>query len=251
VPVSPTADRFAEARIRIESYVQRFDGHLGVAVLDRQGGANVTVNGRRFQTASIVKINILAALLLREQMRSRSLGASSRRLAEAMITASDNDATSMLWQEIGGQRGLAAANKTLGLHETRPNSHWGLTTTTAADQIRLLSALTASNGPLNAQNRRFILGLMGKVNPDQRWGVTAAAGSDNIKSYVKNGWVTVTDDSNRWLINSIGRIIEPDHDWLISVLSDHHVSQREGIRVVGNAARYTLHELRAASNQPP
>ncbi|MET7952263.1 serine hydrolase [Micromonospora sp. NPDC005324] len=231
--------------------MQRFDGHLAMAMLDRQGGARVTVDVRKFQTASIVKVNILAALLLREQMRNRDLSSGARRLAEAMIVASDNDAASTLWREIEGQRGLAAANRTLGLRETRPNTQWGLTTTTAADQIRLLTVMTTPNGPLKTPNCRFILELMGRVNPDQQWGVTAGAEANNIESYVKNGWTTVTEDNNRWLVNSIGRIVEPDRDWLIAVLSDHHVSQEEGIRVVENATRYALRQLRTVSNEPP
>ena len=44
--------------------------------------------------------------------------------------SSDNDAAVALWQRIEGSRGLTAANRALGLRETKPNSHWGLTTTT-------------------------------------------------------------------------------------------------------------------------
>ena len=65
--------------------------------------------------------------------------------------------------------------------------------------------------------------------------------------YVKNGWDTADVDGGRWLVNSIGRIVEARHDWLIAVLSDHHVSQKEGVRVVEKAATYVLKELRTAT----
>ncbi|TQJ23498.1 RNA polymerase sigma factor (sigma-70 family) [Micromonospora sp. A202] len=37
------------------------------------------------------------------------------------------------------------------------------------------------------------------------------------------------------------------HDWLIAVLSDHHASREEGVRVVEKAATYVLKEMRAAT----
>ncbi|SCF06216.1 Beta-lactamase class A [Micromonospora chokoriensis] len=247
IPTTPAIDRVAEARTRIEAYVERYDGHLAVAALDRQGTAAVAVGDNRFETASIVKVDILAALLLRQKPAGKALSSGTRRLAEDMIMSSDNAAAVALWQRIDGSRGLTAANRALGLRETKPNSHWGLTTTTAADQLRLLTALTSPTGPLTPQDRTFVMGLMKKVIPEQRWGVTAARQSGGSSVYVKNGWDTADVDGGRWLVNSIGRIVEDRHDWLIAVLSDHHVSQKEGIRVVEQAATYVLTEMRAAT----
>ncbi|MGA4727337.1 serine hydrolase [Micromonospora taraxaci] len=227
--------------------MERYDGHLAVAALDRQGTAAVAVGAKRFETASIVKVDILAALLLRQKPAGKALSPGTRRLAEAMIVSSDNDAAVALWQRIDGSRGLTAANRALGLRETRPSSHWGLTTTTAADQLRLLTALTSPTGPLTPQDRTFVMGLMKKVIPEQRWGVTAGREPGSASVYVKNGWDTADVDGGRWLVNSIGRIVEARHDWLIAVLSDHHVSQKEGIRVVEQAATYVLKEMRAAT----
>ncbi|MFJ6167802.1 serine hydrolase [Micromonospora orduensis] len=247
VPTTPAIDWVEQAGTRIEAYVRRYDGHLAVAALDRRGSAAVTVGARRFETASIVKVNILAALLLRQRPPGKALGSATRGLAEAMIESSDNDAASALWQKIEGSRGLTAANRVLGLRETRPNSQWGRTTTTVADQIRLLTALTSPTGPLTPQDRRFVMGLMAKVVPDQRWGVTAARVAGNRGTYVKNGWDTADADGGRWLVNSIGRIVEDRHDWLVAVLSDHHVTREAGVRVVEKTATYVLEELRAAA----
>lgn len=247
VPTTPAIDWVQQAGTRIEAYVRRYDGHLAVAALDRRGSAAVTVGARRFETASIVKVNILAALLLRQRPPGKALSSATRGLAEAMIESSDNDAASTLWQKIDGSRGLTAANRVLGLRETRPNSQWGRTTTTVADQIRLLTALTSPTGPLTPQDRRFVMGLMAKVVPDQRWGVTAARVAGNRGTYVKNGWDTADADGGRWLVNSIGRIVEDRHDWLVAVLSDHHVTREAGVRVVERTATYVLEELRAAA----
>jgi len=247
VPTTPAVDLVEEATGRIEAYVAKHDGHLAVAVADRWGTAAVTAGVRRFETASIVKVNILAALLLRQKPPGRALGSDTRRLAEAMIESSDNDAAEALWQKIDRSRGLTAANRTLGLRETRPHTHWGITTTTSADQLRLLTALTSPASPLTPQDRTLILGLMEKVIPEQRWGVPAAREPGNPPVYVKNGWDTSDADGGRWIVNSIGRIVETRHDWLIAVLSDHHKSREAGVRVVEKAATYVLKELRAAT----
>ncbi|MEV7332029.1 serine hydrolase [Micromonospora sp. NPDC093244] len=247
VPTTPAVDWIGQARTRIETYVRQYDGHLAVAALDRRGSAAVTVGARRFETASIVKVDILAALLLRQRPPGKALSSANRELAEAMIRSSDNDAASALWQKIEGSRGLTAANRTLGLRETKPGSQWGRTTTTVADQIRLLGALTSPTGPLTAQDRRFVMGLMSTVVPEQRWGVTAGRAPGNRGTYVKNGWDTADADGGRWLVNSIGRVVEDRHDWLVAVLSDHHVSREAGVRVVEKAATYVLRELRAAA----
>ncbi|MFG1885743.1 serine hydrolase [Micromonospora sp. NPDC049102] len=247
IPTTPSVDPVKEARARIEAFVKPYKGHLAVAVLDRQGTAAVTAGTARFETASIVKVNILAALLLRQTPPGKALSSGTRRLAEAMIESSDNEATETLWLKIDGSRGLTAANRALGLRETKPSAHWGITTTTAADQLRLLTALTSSKGPLTPQDRTFVMGLMNKVIPEQRWGVPAGRTPDARSVYVKNGWDTADADGGRWIVNSIGRIVEDRHDWLIAVLSNHHVSQEAGVRVVEKAATYVLKEMRAAT----
>ncbi|MBE1492828.1 serine hydrolase [Plantactinospora soyae] len=241
---SPTPDHQAIARARLEKHLKEIGGRIGLAVRDQVTGLEVTVGTRRFQTASIVKVDILAALLLRRQTQGGELSQTERQLARSMIVASDNDAASSLWQTIGYRAGLTAANRTLGLRATTPNPSWGMTTTTAADQLRLLASIVTPGSPLTGDSRALLLGFMRQVRRDQRWGITAAAGPDSTASYVKNGWTTVDADQGRWLVNSVGRITEPGRDWLIAVLSDHHASQSAGITVVEGVARYALTELR-------
>lgn len=242
---SPTPDYGALARTRIETYLRGVGGRVTLAVRDRTSGLAVVAGTRRFQTASIVKVDILAALLLRHQDQGRKLSVNERQLARSMIVVSQNAAASSLYATIGYRTGLTAANKTLGLRQTTPNSRWGMTTTTAADQLRLLAAITDPAGPLTDDSRDFLLGLMGQVDRQQDWGITAAAGRASTASYVKNGWTTVDADNGLWLVNSIGRIVEPGRDWLVAVLSDHHATQPKGIAAVEKAATYALTELRA------
>jgi beta-lactamase class A len=238
---TPTPDRVAETKAALERFVRTNGGRVSIALHDRVTGASLSVGTRRFRTASIVKVDILAALLLGDD----TLTSTQRALATEMITVSDNDAASRLFRTVGGVSGLNKANLALGMKETKANSAWGVTTTTAADQVRLLRAITAADGPLSAAATRFVLGLMGNVVEEQRWGVPAAAPAGTSRVWVKNGWVQVSADSGLWVVNSIGRIAEDGHDWLVAVLSDHHRTQAKGIDIVERAATTALTSMRA------
>jgi hypothetical protein len=238
---SPTPDRVAKAKAQLERFVRDKGGRVSVALHDQVSGTGLAVGTRRFRTASIVKVDILAALLLADD----TLTSSQRTLATEMITVSDNDAASRLFRTVGGVSGLNKANATFGMKETKANAAWGVTTTTAADQVRLLRSITAGDGPLSTPASRFVLGLMTKVVEEQRWGVPAAAPAAASGVWVKNGWVQVSADDGLWVVNSIGRITEDGHDWLMAVLSDHHTTQQKGIDLVEQAATVALRSMRA------
>ncbi|MER6071705.1 hypothetical protein ABT187_23215 [Streptomyces sp. NPDC001817] len=143
--------------------------HATAAVLDLDGaGRTPVVHGQdaAYDTAGIVKVDILAALLLRAQDAGHGLTAEERGRAEPMIERSDNSSADALWRRIGRASGLAAANKRLGL-TSKPGS-------------------TAQSAALNAQSRTCIRTLMGQVVPEQTWGVPAADGSGSARG-LKNG----------------------------------------------------------------
>jgi len=220
---------------------------VGIEVLDRVTGRTVGYQETLgFETASIVKVDILATLLWQDQKEGRQLTANQRGLAEDMITESDNDAASALWDAIGGASGLATANRAFGLTATTPgpDGYWGATTTTPADQVKLLAMLSDDSGPLSAANRAYELNLMANVESDQRWGVPAAAGSATTVVYVKNGWLSSPNDNGLWVVNSIGRIVEPGHDWLVAVLTNHQSDEDRAITLIQNTAAAALNGLR-------
>ncbi|MEU6476161.1 serine hydrolase [Streptomyces sp. NPDC047017] len=211
------------------------------AVLPLDGGAaRPTVYGDDvpYDTASIIKVDILATVLLRAQDAGRPLTAQERAWAEPMIRHSDNASANALWREIGEAPGLAAANERLGLTATQggPGARWGLTRTTASDQIRLLSAVFGTDGatPLDAASRSYIRTLMNSVAPEQAWGVSAA-GTETVAA-LKNGWLR-RDASGLWDVNSVGRITVDGHRYLVAVLSDGNSSMDEGVSLVQRTAR--------------
>ncbi|MFD7119407.1 serine hydrolase [Streptomyces sp. NPDC059883] len=243
---------------------------LSVAVYDLAGGGEWTSGeDRTYVTASIVKVAVLAALLLRARDSGRWLTAGEERLAEAMIERSDNEAATALRAAAGGVAGLDAAHARLGMTRTSAAPAWGLTRTTARDQLTLLKAVFAGadparsavagsaepgvadsaepgvldaksgvldsgvldvgSGVLDARSRRYLAGLMRRVVPGQDWGVSAAAADGDWA--LKNGWLP-RSDSGLWVVHSVGRV----RNCLVAVLSDGHTAKEAGIARVEEAA---------------
>lgn len=222
----------------VEPVVGQSDASLSVAVLDTGSGDSAVYGDETYDTASIVKVDILATLLLGAQDTGRSLTALEKTQAAAMIQRSDNAAATALWQTIGGAEGLDAANERLGLTETAGADAWGLTQTTARDQLALLQAVFGTDSVLSEASRTYLQGLMEQIAADQDWGVSAAGGSWALK----NGWMSRTA-TGLWDVNSIGRVSVDGRVCLVAVLSDGHTTKEAGIALVEAAAREAVRSL--------
>ena len=206
-------------------------GGVGVAVADISTGATVAYNGTtEFVTASIVKIDILATLLYQLQQADQVIAAGEQELAVTMIENSDNDAATDLYDDVGGAQAMDDANQVFGLTETTvgTDGYWGLTSTTADDQIQLLRLIFTRPSPLSAASQEYIQELMSHVEADQQWGIPAAA-DPGSQFMVKNGWLP---NPSRWEINSIGEIVHDGQTLLIAVLSSDNASANNGIALV-------------------
>ena len=209
--------------------------HASVAVDDLSTGQTASYGGaREYDTASIVKVDILSALLYQAQQEGRPLTQDEQELATRMIENSDNGAASALFDDIGADSGLDEANQAFGLTQTTAgvNGAWGLTTTTVDDQIRLLRLVFTTPSVLTADSRGYIQSLMGQVEPDQQWGVSAAA-DEGTPFEVKNGWLP---NPSLWEINSIGEVTHDGQTMLIAVLSSDNQTEGAGISLVQDLA---------------
>ncbi|MET8325392.1 serine hydrolase [Streptomyces sp. NPDC005181] len=217
------------------------DSRVSVAVLDTAGGAGAVYGNRTYATASIVKVDILAALLLRAQDQGRELTGYERGRAVTMIENSDNAAATALMQAIGGAAGLDAANTRFGLTSTAAAAAWGLTQTTAADQLVLLKTVFGTHSELTDDSRAYLQRLMRNVAADQHWGVSAA-GSDWA---LKNGWMP-RSATGLWDINSIGQVKAQGHTYLVAVLSAGQRTMATGIERVESVAKAAVGVLDGA-----
>ncbi len=193
-----------------------------------------------FDSASVVKVTILAALLRRAEDRHKYLTRTEAAQARAMITKSDNDAASDLWADVG-RRYLEHFLHLAGMTETSlgPGPYWGLTQITARDEMRLLQLLVTKNKVLDTASRDYALGLMARVIPSQRWGVTAGA-PRGLTAHVKNGWLPLA--THGWRIHSIG-CFTGHGGYCIVVLTQDNPTMAYGIATIEAIARSVNRDL--------
>jgi beta-lactamase class A len=241
----------AQMSKRIEAALRGRSSIVGLAVDDRVNGITCKFHPHwHFDSASVVKVTILSALLRKLQQEHRGLTAAQRGLATQMIEVSDNDAATALWNETG-RTALQHFLDLAGMKETYlgAGGYWGLTQITAHDEMTLLQLLTSDNSVLATASREYVLGLMANVVSYERWGVPAGAPSD-VTVHVKNGWLP--QPALGWRINSIGSFSGHGADYMIAVLTDNNPTMDYGVNTVQGIAEVINRALspRAATRIP-
>ena len=211
---------------------------VGLAASDPQ--YKLTCNyhaGQHFVAASVIKATIISALLLKVGGPS-DLTAHQRHLAWLMITESDNDAATELWDDVGLRHMQAFLNRA-GMRHTVLNDAWGLTLLTAHDEILLLRLLTNSGKVLSAKSQSYVLWLMANVVSYERWGVSAGAPAD-VTVHIKNGWLPYPDAAD-WHVNSIGAFTGHHIGYQMVILTSGNPDETDGIQTV-QAAAYVINK---------
>jgi beta-lactamase class A len=195
--------------------------------------------GLRQYTAIIVKVQILGTALQQGQTSGQGVPAAEKALIPAMIENSDNDAATTLLRDVGGPSALAKFDQSAGLTQTTPSTlefipgttlpGWGLTKTTALDQVRLVARFAYPSSILSAASRQYGLSLMEHVEADQRWGVTGGVPPDTLVA-LKNGWLPL--GSSGWQIDSIGWIAGHGRNYVLAVLAAGNPSYDYGISTI-------------------
>jgi len=193
---------------------------------------------KSFYAASVIKVTILGALLRKAQEQNRRLTATETHDAWLMITQSDNNAATALWNGVGNKR-MQHFLDLAGMTQTRLDYAWGLTKITAHDELTLLKLLTGPNSVLNQASRVYARSLMAHVTSSQRWGVPAGAPASVIV-HLKNGWLPYPGSD--WEINSIGTFTNTHRAYLIVMLTYGNPSMAYGITTIEGAAQ-VIHGL--------
>ena len=245
---APPAYRALAAKLSadIEDALRGRPGRQAVSVYDAVTQVSCYVNSsQHFSSASIVKTIILATLLRWHQQTGTPLSATEKKEATLMITQSDNDAATYLWDEVGMDRlqdflDAAKMNET----ELGQDGYWGLTQVTAHDELVLLELLDEPNPVLDSASRGYVLGLMSQVISAQRWGAPYGA-PDDVTVHVKNGWLA----DPLWHVNSLGVFTGKDgtdKNYLIAVLTDGNPTEQDGIDTIQHVAKVVHRDLNEA-----
>jgi hypothetical protein len=237
---------------RLRSYLAGRSGVVTAALYDARTGHTWVLHPRSVQyTASIVKVEIMGTALQEAASAGRALPESEAALMRPMIENSDNDAATAMLSDVGGPSAVARFDQSAGLDHTTPSTlalipgtslpGWGLTTTTALDEVRLVSDFAYPNPVLTGASRSYGLSLMEHVEADQSWGVSAGAGPGTTVA-LKNGWLPV--QAARWQVDSIGWISGRGRNYVLAVLTEGSPSQEYGIATIQALARYVYRAQR-------
>ncbi|WP_143812046.1 serine hydrolase, partial [Oenococcus oeni] len=102
-------------------------------------------------------------------------------IATEMVEISDNQSAIDLFDDIGGYPALELLWKNLGMTSTVANTEgFGLSTSTAADQIKLLKYILT----MPSSDKNYILNLMSNITSSQRFGIGVMK-----DPAFKNGWL--------------------------------------------------------------
>jgi beta-lactamase class A len=253
-PAAPVGDASRSKptlRSRLEAYAKTRQGSVSVAVFDSVARRLTVLHPKdRMVTASIVKVDILQTLLHQD---GGHLTAALRDQARRMIEISDNDAATDLWNQIGGSSGVRRYDSRLGLRQTHPHrgGTWGLTHTSAADQVTLVRALLRRTPLLSPASQRFARHLMRHTASGQRWGVSAGPSAHAVVG-LKDGWLPVASDANRWAVNSIGWVRDGGRSYEVAILTAHQPSEGYGIETVEGLSRIVwAHMAQQRRNRKP
>ncbi|MFJ8361552.1 serine hydrolase [Streptomyces sp. NPDC093984] len=211
-------------------------GTVAVGLYDRSTNTTCSLRGTSaYDSASVVKVTVLATLLWDAKKHNRYLTSRENSLATAMITKSDNNATSTLWKQLGLTK-IKGFLTAAGMTQTKPgaNGYWGLTQITVQDEQKLLKLLTAKNSVLSDNSRAYELKLMANVISSQRWGTPAGAPS-GVAVHVKNGWLQRS--THGWRVHSVGTFNGRGHDYMITVLTWDNSTMNYGVTTIQNVAR--------------
>lgn len=196
------------------------DMDVGMVVLNRETGDEVTVNaGAETSAASLSKVVVAMSLLRLLDEQDEEITVDNEYLLEDALANSGNDATALIFDQLGAEHEdstayFAETYELLGITNTVPELGWGAEITSAEDQSRVIEALTTTPDWLTDEDVELIRGFMdptqGYPSYTQGFGVGLLAdesswpeGVSVDEVVVKNGWLA--DDDGTWSVNTIGQ----------------------------------------------
>jgi hypothetical protein len=226
----------------LAGYVADTPYHITAAVYDARTGQTWVLNpnpGVPEHTASIVKVEIMGAVLRKANAAGGPLSNDENSLMHTMIENSDNGAATTLWWDAGGPSAIQKFDDEVGTTDTTASTFqwipgsddlpgWGWTTTTALDQVRIVKDFVYPNKLLTVDDQQYAQSLMENIEADQDWGVTGGVPS-GVTVALKNGWLPLdlTNDTN-WQVDSVGWIHGNGRDYVLAVLTRGAPNQMAG-----------------------
>ena len=209
----------------------------GVAVFVPSRGVVYAENADvQVPTASVVKVLVLVVALDHARQEGRPATEDELALLWPMITESDNDATSQLWERIGRGQAVSSYLASIGVSGfvPDPKTSWGVSFVSARAMASVLGKLLTGE-ILDAPSRALAIRMLDDVVPQQRWGVTAGTSAEaGDRVGLKNGWYPGEEG---WRVNSVG-VVRPrtGDDYAIAIVTGERATWEEGIDTIEGIA---------------
>jgi hypothetical protein len=216
-----TAKRFADARA----------GRISFAVVDENGAMHASHPDRVHNSASVVKVLFMIALLREPGVRHDDLTASEKALLEPMIQRSDNGAATAVFNRVG-QPALYELADDIGLDHFTTQPTWGLTTITAGSQARFFSRIEEY---IPKRHRRYAMHLLTQIVPSQRWGIPPVA-PEHWTLHFKGGW----SGAPSWRVNQVMLLRRAPRRFSIAILTREQPSFTYGTKSIEGVAKRLL-----------
>jgi beta-lactamase class A len=192
----------------------------------------------RITTASVVKAQVLGAVLLQAQDRHRGLTSRERKLIHPMIRYSLNEPyVSDLYADVGNVAGMNAFDRRMHATHTTNTLEYGATVTTSNDRTEIALRMLFGRGPMHKAARAIAWHyLHSVVHPTQRWGITAGLPRGWTVG-LKNGFFPF--NGHGWRVGSTGFVRAPGRPggYAVTIMTDQDRSQYAGIRLVERVSR--------------
>ena len=210
-----------------QRYARSRAGTVAFAVLDGQGrlhGLNRTV---QFPSASVVKAMLMVSVL--RSIGKGHLDGGTAKTLTAMITVSDNDAASAVYQKVGAS-GLYRVAHAANMKYFRDVGWWASARLTAADQARFFYRIDKL---VPATHRRFARKLLSSIVGYQRWGIPPVAARHDLKVFFKGGWRTA-------ITHQVALLEKGDRRIALAVFTSGELSQAYGEQTIAGIAARVL-----------
>lgn len=212
-PVRPAPDAQAKLHQLVQDVVGRHGGRAAISVAGT--GAQLTVGDNRAEPAfSTMKVPLSIAAL-----RQSPAFANDARLA---VTVSDNPAAHRMFAKVPSSAygGVIAE---AGSKTTTPAGYEMGTMWTTSDQAQFASGLRCVKG------HEPVLGLMGEITRDQRWGLGQIGGAR-----FKGGWNV---HQGGYLTRQFGLIPGPNGDIAVAITAFSNGGYAESTQMLNELAR--------------
>jgi hypothetical protein len=219
----------------LNQYAGELDAEFSAAIYEKSTGRSWYYNrGGTYLEASLVKVPILLTLLRQATEDGRELTLEEEYLSVMMIEYSDNDATTELYQSVGGAPELARTYELLGITDTSATEIWGANDTRVEDQLKIARALLEGVDWISGDMHSYAVELMENVEDSQRWGISAGLAESGAEIALKNGWLQ--DDELAWNVGSAGFVRAGGSEYAVVVLTSGSASMEDGVSAVEEVA---------------